>query len=252
MLSNTQLKQFASLKVKKFRQKYSQFVVEGKKSIKELTHTNFIPDTLLFRHKSEDELCKLFPTSSIIENCGDQLNKISSFETPGDTIAIIPLPVPSLSSSSISKGCSLFLDEIQDPGNLGTIIRLAVWYGFNNIAFSKGCTDIFNPKTIQASMGGFSKINFVYTEKETWLSQAQSANIPILGAFLEGADVHHFVFPKNFILVIGNEGNGISPEVEKFISSRITIKGSGHIESLNAAMATAIVLDNIYRTSKLK
>lgn len=247
MLSNALLKQFASLKVKKCRQKYSQFVVEGNKSIKELKNTHFIPDTILYRAHQDKELSRLFPHSKVIENNADKIDKISSFENAGDVIAIVPFAKQSLEAKDIEHGCSLFLDEIQNPGNLGTIIRLAVWYGFKNIALSIGCADIFNPKTIQASMGGFAKINFTYTQKELWLAEAQKAKIPILGTFLEGKDIHHFDFPHTCIIVIGNEGSGISPEVEKFITQKITIKGSGQIESLNAAMATAIVLDNIYR-----
>ncbi|MCO6495408.1 MAG: RNA methyltransferase [Bacteroidetes bacterium] len=247
MLSNALLKQFASLKAKKFRQKYSQFAVEGKKSIKELTNTKFIPDTFLFRKQKDIELTRLFPQTIIIENCSDKIDKISSFEHPGDVIAIIPIQHSPLQIEDIKYGVSLFLDEIQDPGNLGTIIRLAVWFGINHICFSKGCADIFNPKTIQASMGGFAKIKFIYTDKEQWVRQARVQNIAIIGTFLDGKNIHQFDFPQTCIIVIGNEGSGISSEVERYISQKITIPGSGNIESLNAAMATAIVLDNMYR-----
>lgn len=247
MLSNNQLKQFAALKVKKFRQKYSQFVVEGKKSIKELRYSNFSIDTVLFREKIDNDIFRLFPNAKLIENCGEQLGKISSFETPGDILAVFNIKENPLLFEDTKQSASLFLDEIQDPGNLGTIIRIASWFGFNQLVLSKGCADIYNPKTIQASMGGIGKIKFCYTDKNEWFSQVKETKLPVLGAFLNGENIHHYTFPKACVIVIGNEGNGISPEVEKFITQKITIPGSGQMESLNAAMATAIVLDNVFR-----
>jgi TrmH family RNA methyltransferase len=247
MLTNNQVKQIASLQTKKFRQKYGQFVVEGKKSIQELLGSRFVVDSLVFRKSACPDLSKLFPHAKVIDNIGDTFNKLSSRETPGNELAIVDIPSTSYDISTIKQSLCLLLDDIQDPGNLGTIVRLAAWYGIQHLLLTTGTADILNPKTIQSSMGGFSKIHWYYKDKNLWIEEFKALQIPLIGADMQGDNVHHFAFPSAGILVIGNEGKGISNEIEAYLTSRISIPGNGNIESLNAAMATAIILDNWYR-----
>jgi TrmH family RNA methyltransferase len=138
------------------------------------------------------------------------------------------------------------LDDVRDPGNLGTIIRTADWYGVTTIIASEETADTYNAKVIQSSMGSFTRVHMYYTNLENYLRQT---TLPVLGAFLDGENVHSCAFGEGGILVIGNEANGISPAVENFVTQRITIPRIGGAESLNAAIATAVILDNIRRRS---
>jgi TrmH family RNA methyltransferase len=136
------------------------------------------------------------------------------------------------------------LDEVRDPGNLGTIIRIADWYGINKLIFSTHTAEFYNPKVIQSSMGSFTRVQFYYGD----LAQAfQDWKLPVYGAFLEGESIHELVNPTPGVLLLGNESQGISKEVEKWVSSKITIPSFGKAESLNVAIATAIFCDNFKR-----
>ena len=135
----------------------------------------------------------------------------------------------------------LALDEIKDPGNLGTIIRIADWYGIKNIVASKETVDFYNPKVITATKGSFTRVNIFYTDIKNFLSEQK---MPILGAFLNGENIHETKFPSHGILVMGNESNGINGEIEKLITEKITIPSYGKAESLNVAIATAVIFDN--------
>jgi TrmH family RNA methyltransferase len=150
----------------------------------------------------------------------------------------------------ISKGFTLFLDEIRDPGNLGTILRTAAWYGITQIVLSEGCADVYNPKTIQSAMGSIWKVNHEYVEKIAWLKAYKNNGLPIYGAFLNGENIHLKKFAKSGLLILGNEGAGISSEAAQFVTHKITIPGSGMVESLNVASAAAILCDTIYRNKE--
>lgn len=248
MLSKGQIKQFSSLKLKKFRQKYGQIVVEGEKSVQELLQSNLKVQFLLFESNANTKIISnIGPSVKVIENCGLDLKKISSLSTPSNIIAIAETYALELKKVDISKGYTLFLDEIRDPGNLGTIIRTAAWYGITQIALSEGCADVYNPKTIQSAMGSIWKVNFEYVEKISWLKAYKALGLPIYGAFLNGENIHVNQFAKSGLLILGNEGAGISSEAAQFVTNKITIPGSGMVESLNVASAAAILCDTIYR-----
>ncbi len=140
---------------------------------------------------------------------------------------------------------TLLLDDIRDPGNLGTIIRTADWYGIQTIIASEETVDFYSPKVINSTKGSFIRIHFSNADLSQVLQK--QTTLPVFGAFLDGEDVHTIQFPKGGFLVIGNESKGISPTVEKFITNKVTIPRYGKAESLNAAIATAILLDNIRR-----
>jgi TrmH family RNA methyltransferase len=147
----------------------------------------------------------------------------------------------------VSNEFCLVLDDLRDPGNLGTIIRTADWYGIRNIIASEETADFYNPKTISATMGSFCRVNVFYTGLEGFLSKNK---LPLFGAFMEGSDAHRVDFGTSGLLVIGNESNGISQAIGRFVQQRITIPRVGGAESLNAAIATGILLDNIFRSKK--
>jgi TrmH family RNA methyltransferase len=140
----------------------------------------------------------------------------------------------------------LVLDGVSDPGNLGTIIRVADWYGFKQVILSETCADQFNPKVISATMGSFVRVHCVRTNLTEFLDEYQG---PIYGAFLEGQNVHKTPFKHNGVLVMGSESHGISDEIAEFVTDKITIPAFGGAESLNVAMATGIIVDNIKRHS---
>lgn len=175
-----------------------------------------------------------------------ELAQIGSFQTNDGAVAIARMKE---NTEVVLKSgeFALVLDDIRDPGNLGTIIRTADWYGITKIVASEETTDFYNPKVIAASMGSFCRVNVFYTNLSDYLKQQKAS---VYGTFLEGADVHTTQFANSGFVVMGNESNGISAAVEKYVTHRITIPRKGGAESLNAAIATAIVLDNVLCTSQ--
>jgi RNA methyltransferase, TrmH family len=139
----------------------------------------------------------------------------------------------------------IVLDDIRDPGNLGAIIRTADWFGIKHIIVSEQTADFYNPKVISATMGSFCRVQISYADLIFYLNACE---VPVYGAFLSGTNVHEEKFPKGGLLIIGNESNGISPAVEQYVRNRISIPGTGKAESLNAAIATGIILDNMFRS----
>jgi RNA methyltransferase, TrmH family len=247
MLSKKKMSIFASLQVKKYRQKYGLFCVEGKKSVRELQNSGLVVNTLLCKGQIPDGMLGGLQPLEVYEHCGDAIQKISSLRQSPELIAIVTLPEASLDIKDVVGRYSLFVDDIQDPGNMGTIIRTAVWFGIRHIACSLHCADVFNPKTIQSSMGAFSSISFAYVDKMDWVSMAREHQIPIIGAFMEGVDYQTVEWPSNGILVIGNEGSGIDPVLFPWIDIRLHIPGTRQIESLNAGVAAGILMNEMYR-----
>tara|TARA_R110002110_G_scaffold239492_2_gene455429 strand:+ start:582 stop:1301 length:720 start_codon:yes stop_codon:yes gene_type:complete len=238
MLSKSQIKIITSLKQKKYRQQHGFFVVEGVKTIKELLQSNL-------------ELQKLYTTESFNIDAKDEviisnsdLKRISFLTTPNKAMAIFKIPEPKPIDKS---GLIVALDAIRDPGNLGTIIRLCDWFGVKELICSKETADCFNPKVIQATMGSIIRVNISYVDLVTFLKGSET---PIFGAFMEGENVYHKTLPKKGILVMGNEANGVSKEVEAVITENISIPRFGDLqatESLNVATATAILLSEFRR-----
>lgn len=220
-------------------------MVEGSKSVQELLDAAF--DVVLLAATSgflEANAVRLRRCrGEIVEVTGRELESVGEYRTNSGALAVARMR----DAGELMPGTqeyALALDNIQDPGNLGTIIRTADWYGISRIIASEDTADMYNGKVIQASMGSFTRVSVHYTDLPAFLSGYSG---PVMGAFLDGADVHGMVFPPGGIVVIGNEGNGISPAVEKLITHRITIPRYGQAESLNAGMAAGIILDNIRR-----
>jgi TrmH family RNA methyltransferase len=238
MLSKSQIKLITSLKQKKYRQQYGFFVVEGVKTIRELLQSNL-------------ELQKLYATASFNIDAKDEviisdsdLKRISFLTTPNKALAIFKIPE---SKPIDNSGLIVALDSIRDPGNLGTIIRLCDWFGVKELICSKETVDCFNPKVIQATMGSITRVNVSYMNLVPFLRGIETS---VFGAFMEGENVYHKTLPTTGVLVMGNEANGVSKEVEAVITEKMSIPRFGDLqatESLNVATATAILLSEFSR-----
>lgn len=239
MLTAHTIKTIQSLDKKKYRQKYNLFLVEGNKIIKELPNSDYEIENLY----STDPENITFKTVNIEKILPTDLKKISFLQHPKDSVAVCKIP-----ESKILKDVKiqLILDGIQDPGNLGTIIRLADWFGIEQIICSNDTVDVYNPKVIQATMGSFLRVNVFYTDLEEYLKEYQ---YPIFGTDMNGENIYETEFPEKFSLVFGNEGNGLRPSTEDLISTMITIPRFGRsqsTESLNVSMSAGIILGEIF------
>ncbi|MCU7616503.1 RNA methyltransferase [Chryseobacterium sp. PBS4-4] len=239
MLTAHTIKVLQSLDKKKFRQKYNLFLVEGNKIISELPNSNFKikeifstnPQNLNFRDTIVHQIAE------------NELKKISFLQNPKDSVAVCELNQElKLGDQSIQ----LVLDGIQDPGNLGTIIRLADWFGIEQIICSDDTVDFYNPKVIQASMGSFTRVNLIYCNLVEYLSATQNTNI---GTDMDGENIYSFQKPEKLNLILGNEGKGMREETEKLLHKKISIPRFGKsqsTESLNVSMAAGIILGQLF------
>ncbi|WP_076385901.1 TrmH family RNA methyltransferase [Kaistella chaponensis] len=239
MLTAHKIKILQSLDQKKFRQKYNLFLVEGNKTIKEIPSSGYRIKEI-FSVNSDS----LSVESSLITKISpSELKKISFLQHPKDSVAVCELKEERIVENNLTQ---LVLDGIQDPGNLGTIIRLADWFGIPQIICSEDTVDLYNPKVIQASMGSFLRVNLVYQNLENFMHESDAA---IIGTDMDGVSFYDYPFPTQFNLVLGNEGNGIRPEIEKLLTDKITIPRFGKsqaTESLNVSMAAGIILGQIF------
>lgn len=239
MVSKGQIKLISSLGQKKFRDKAGLFVAEGPKIISELREAGLKLHALFSVIDSEDASENVY---SITET---ELQKISALKSPNTSLAIFEIPKPNKINS---EGLILVLDAIRDPGNLGTIIRLCDWFGVTQLLCSPDTTDCYNPKVIQATMGSIARVSVHYLNLSEYL---EKNTLPVYGAVLNGSNIYTSVMPKNAIVVMGNEANGISEAITARLDHKITIPQFGKTqktESLNVATATAIVLSEFCRT----
>jgi TrmH family RNA methyltransferase len=240
MLSKNQIKLIQSLHQKKYRFTYQLFFAEGVKVIEELLASNF---ELINLYTAQDDFQQVENSKRIVVNTED-LKKISALATPSSCLAVFKIPVQ---KTIVQSGLIIALDSIRDPGNLGTIIRLCDWFGIDQIICSKETADIYNPKVVQATMGSIARVNTHYVDLEVFISQA---NIPVFGTFMDGENIYKTYLPVHGIIIMGNEANGISSEIEKLVKNKLSIPRFGmsqKTESLNVATATAIVLSEFRR-----
>lgn len=224
---------------KKFRQKYNLFLVEGNKTIKEIPNSAYQIQEIYTVDSENFE--KNIPVLTQI--LSSDLKKISFLQNPKDSVAVCEIKEQKI-LENIDR--QLILDGIQDPGNLGTLIRLADWFGIEQIICSEDTVDFLNPKVIQASMGSFLRVNVVYVNLQDYL---KNSDVPNLGTDMEGANFYTFPFPEKFNLILGNEGNGIRAEIGNLLDDKISIPrfgSSNATESLNVSMAGGIILGQIF------
>ncbi len=246
MFSKQQQKYVQSLQIKKYRQEHLAFLVEGAKSVLELMDSEFEIELLLCTSKFFDENEKKLKKISIEQISQTELEKISTLQSNDSAVAVVKMK-PNTHLQATEKEFVLVLDDIRDPGNLGTILRIADWYGIKKVICSDTTVDFYNPKVIAASMGSFTRIQAFYTSLKDYFEEISIKKTPVIGTFLNHDNLHQFSFPEAGYIVLGNESNGIGETVEKFVTNKVTIPRFGHAESLNVGIATAIVLDNLMR-----
>lgn len=242
MVSKNQIKLITSLQQKKYRQKHQLFIAEGVKVIQELLDSNLILEHL-FQTQALFNTVEISKKTLISES---DLKKITCLSTPNNCLALFKIPIL---KTIFSSGLILALDDVRDPGNLGTIIRLCDWFGITQLICSEQTVDLYNPKVIQATMGSMARVSVTYLNLEDYLS---TVNLPIFGTFMEGKNVYQEKLPQEAILLLGNEANGISSALEKIISNKISIPRFGKLqktESLNVATAAAIFISEFKRNT---
>ena len=242
MVSKNQIKLITGLQQKKYRVANKLFFAEGVKVIQELLQSNFELEHL-YTTLNDFEIVPSSKRTLINEQ---ELKKISALATPNSCLAVFKIPAE---NKIIDSGLIIALDDIRDPGNLGTILRLCDWFGIKQIICSKETVDIYNPKVVQATMGSIARVNVNYIDLKTFITQTK---LPVFGTFMDGDNIYQSNLPQNGIIIMGNEANGISAEIEKIVTSRISIPRFGELqktESLNVATATAIILSEFKRNS---
>ncbi|RFZ82375.1 RNA methyltransferase [Mucilaginibacter terrenus] len=238
MLSKSQISLVTSLQHKKFRREQGLFLVEGYKSIIEFAGSPYQIHTIYHTPDVGPKLLNLSRNINFQEISINELQKISALKTPADALATVYMPQDTdLLQADLKNKFTLVLDGVQDPGNMGTIIRTADWFGISRLICSEDTVDVYNPKVVQATMGSLARMTVNYTDLSTVLT---NSSLQVYGALLNGQNIYHTDFGSEGLIVMGNEGNGIRPEIEKLITKAVTIPKLGGAESLNVAIATAI------------
>jgi RNA methyltransferase, TrmH family len=250
MLSKAIVKYVNALQVKKYRNQHQAFVVEGAKSVLELLQSDFELQHLFITEEFLQEHVNKLSKGTRYELVKEQdLIKAGTFSSNNAALAVAHMrQLPTLRFQP--SDFAIALDDIRDPGNLGTIIRIADWYGIGTIVCSDTCADFYNPKTISATMGSFTRVKAYYLDLATWLRDLPQGT-PVYGASLEGDNIHRMQLLPQGIVVMGNEANGIRAEVAGEVNRLIKIPAFGQAESLNVATATAIIIDNFMRNATL-
>ena len=248
MLTANTIKFIKSLQQKKYRKELGLFFAEGPRLVSDLLHSNIEVDSIY--HTQEWQVTPEIETN-YHQISAKEMDRISGQTTPTPVIGLFKIPSAKLSIDTIKDGLSIVLDDIQDPGNLGTIIRLADWFGIRNVICSPGTADAFSPKVVQATMGAIARVNVFYQDVVSLTASAKKLGMAVYGTFLEGENIYTSNLDQKGLIVLGNEGNGISYNVEMSVTQRLTIPSFAAdgvtSESLNVAMATAIVCSEFKR-----
>ncbi|WP_438710104.1 TrmH family RNA methyltransferase [Aquimarina muelleri] len=242
MVSKNQKKLIKSLYQKKYRKQYGLFVAEGKKVINELLEEG----VKLYSLFTIEDIFDVDQASKYIVT-EEELKQISFLTTPQIVLAVFYIPY---NGGIEERGLILVLDDIRDPGNLGTIIRLCDWFGIKDLVCSMQTVDCYNPKVIQATMGSITRVNINYVDLKSFLT-TKAKEFKVYGTFMEGKSIYKEQLSENAILIMGNEANGISESIQNFVQDKVTIPQFGinkKTESLNVATATAIVLSEFKRS----
>jgi TrmH family RNA methyltransferase len=253
MISKNRTKFIVSLRQKKIRDKERLFVIEGDKLIREFLLTGIHLKELYAKSEFLDSLQadQNLLIDEIEEVSYEELKMISTLKTPHNALAVVRMPESKMDITQIFNQVCAALDFVQDPGNFGTIIRAAAWFGIRNIICSSNCVDVYNPKVIQASMGAILHVNVYYTDLKMFLIMANEENIPVFGTMLEGKSIYSQKLDNKGIILLGNESKGISDELIPYINHKIMIPGFSDsmpgIESLNVSMAASVIFSEFLR-----
>ena len=252
MLSKNKIKLIQSLNRKKDRDESGLFLVEGNKMVEEALRSEYQIETLVCTAQFADQHPEIrSKAKEIIIADKDLIQKASLLQNPQEALAIVIQPELNTPEMNLNTELCLALDFIQDPGNLGTILRIADWFGINTVICSENTVDVFNPKVVQASMGAIFRIKTSYTNLESFLLEASKSQIPVYGTFMDGNNIYTESLTKNGIIVFGNEGNGISDQIAQLVNRRIAIPtfstNPNKAESLNVAIAASICCSEFRR-----
>lgn len=253
MISRNQVKMILSLQKKRTREESELFVIEGDKLVREYIAAGNKVVLLAAKPEWLDGESNLIngKPDEVVSVSYDELRRISSLKTPHNVLAIAPINKPTFADTMLAKSLTLVLEYVQDPGNLGTIIRIAAWFGIKNIICSSDCVDVYNPKVLQASMGAFMHVSVHYVPLEPILEKAGKSGISIYGTVIDGEPVYKKELRGEGIILLGNESKGLSDKLLEYVTDRITIPGPekplAGIESLNVSMAAAIICSEFAR-----
>ena len=240
MVSKNQIKLITGLQQKKYRSIHQLFTAEGAKVIGELLAAGFALESLFV---TEAIFKEVDPSKKVVVTDAE-LKKISALSVPNNCLGVFRIPEQ---KPLKDEGLIVALDDIRDPGNLGTILRLCDWFGVEQLVCSEKTVDRYNPKVVQATMGSIARVNIVYTDLEKWLSKTK---LPVFGTFMDGTNIYQTDLPQQGVIVMGNEANGISETISKRAKQKLSIPRFGALqqtESLNVATATAIILSEFRR-----
>lgn len=245
MISKNKIKSIRSLQLKKFRDESGLFVAEGLKLVADLA-TGFSCEILVVTSSFKDKMPEINAGETLIVD-DDTFAKVTSLKSPQGVLAVFRKKQYTLEPNTLQSRLSIALDDIQDPGNLGTIIRIADWFGITDILCSESSADAYNPKVVQASMGALARVRVHVVNLRDLLTQLSET--PVYGTFLDGQDIYQEQLTQHGIIVMGNEGNGISEETEKLVTRKLRIPNFSDktVESLNVSVATAIVCSEFKR-----
>ena len=250
MVSKALGKYVQSLHQKKYRQRHGAFLVEGGKSVMELLSSDLKTEHLLATAEFVSQTHAQLPAHVQVSQATEhELTQLGTLATNTTALAVARLPTPRPLLATVAQGALLLaLDEVRDPGNLGTLLRLADWYGLPGVVLSPGCADAYSPKTVAASMGAFARVPVWEHDLTAWLP-ALPAGVAVYGADLHGDNVHRLTLSPRGVLVMGSESHGLTPAVEACLTQRLHIPrgAGGAAESLNVAISAAILLDNFFR-----
>ena len=240
MITRAEILDIKSLATKQGREELGAFIAEGEKLVGEIRNSDL-------RIRKIYQTKPIFAEGEMVSE--KEMERISQLKTANSVLAVVEKPTHKLSVVQPNKSLVLALDRVQNPGNLGTIIRLADWFGISDIVCSEDCADCFNPKVVQATMGAILRVRVHYTNLPQWLAAQRDAKV--YGTFLEGENIYNAQLDKSGIIVMGNEGQGISDEVAKCVSHKLLIPpypaGRCGSESLNVAVATAVICSEFRR-----
>lgn len=251
MLSKQVTKIVQNLEKKKFRDKYNLFKTEGEKLVSELLRSPLKIHSVLALPEWIEQNKNILENVNITEVDIREMKVISNFQSAPEVIALAEIPVYSYLEEEVSANLSLVLNGIQDPGNLGTILRVADWFGIRHIFCDKDCAQAYNPKCVQASMGAIFRVHTFYADLPVLLKTFRAKGHPVYGTFLDGENIYTSALTNQGFIIMGNEGKGISEEIGQLSSHKLTIPAFANreesTESLNVGVATGIILSEFRR-----
>ncbi len=253
MLSKARASFIISLQKKKFREEHGLYVIEGDKMVRDYIAAGMPVDTVYAKREwiASQKQGFFSRVRETVPVSYDEIRKISSMTTPHNALALVRIVNEEPQPDEITTGYVIALESVQDPGNLGTIIRAAAWFGIQYIICSADSVDCFNPKVVQASMGGLMWVRVIYTDLASFLGTAKESNLPVFGTYPDGNSIYRHNPPERGIILFGNESKGISGFLDEYVTERITIPRGKNItrgiDSLNVAMSVTIVLSELTR-----